>query len=48
MTGVQTCALPIYTYQKAEPDLPLGIAAPVVGFYVDAIKAGYFLRETKS
>jgi hypothetical protein len=35
----------VHTYQKSEPDLPLGIAPPVVGFYVDAIKAGYFLRE---
>ena len=34
----------VHTYQKAEPGLPLGIAAPVVGFYVDAIKSGYFLR----
>ena len=34
----------VHTYQKAETGLPLGIAAPVVGFYVDAIKLGYFLR----
>ena len=35
----------VHTYQKAEADLPLGIAPPVVAFYVDAIKGGYFLRD---
>ena len=34
----------VHTYQKAEPGLPLGIAAPVVGFYVNAIQEGYFLK----
>ena len=34
----------VHTYQKAEPQLPLGIAPPVVGYYVDAIQSGYFLK----
>jgi hypothetical protein len=33
----------VHTYQKAEPDLPLGIAPPVIEFYVRAIQEGYFL-----
>lgn len=33
----------VHTYHKAEADLPKGIAPPVVGLYVDAIKNGYFL-----
>ena len=35
----------VHTYQKAEPQLPLGIAPPVVGYYVDAIQSGYFLND---
>ncbi len=34
----------VHTYQKAEADLPLGVAPPIVEFCVDAIKGGYFLR----
>jgi hypothetical protein len=33
----------VHTYHKAEPGLPLGIAPPVVEFYVTAIKEGYFI-----
>jgi hypothetical protein len=33
----------VHTYHKAEPGLPLGIAAPVADFYVQAIQQGYFL-----
>jgi hypothetical protein len=33
----------VHTYNKAEPGLPLGIAPPVVEFYVRAIQEGYFL-----
>jgi hypothetical protein len=33
----------VHTYQKSEPDLPLGIAPPVAEFYVRAIQAGYFI-----
>ncbi len=33
----------VHTYQKPEADLPQGIAPPVAGFYIDAIKSGYFL-----
>ncbi len=32
----------VHTYQTPEPDLPQGIAPPVVGLYVDAIQGGYF------
>ena len=33
----------VHTYQKAEDGLPLGIAPPVIEFYVRAIQEGYFL-----
>ena len=33
----------VHTYQKAEDGLPLGIAPPVIEFYVRAIQEGYFV-----
>jgi hypothetical protein len=33
----------VHTYHKAEAGLPLGIAPPVVEFYVQAIQEGYFV-----
>jgi hypothetical protein len=33
----------VHTYQKSEPDLPLGIAPSVAEFYVRAIQEGFFL-----
>ena len=33
----------VHTYHKAEAGLPLGIAPPVVEFYVRAIQEGYFV-----
>ena len=33
----------VHTYHKAEQGLPLGIAPPVIDFYVRAIQEGYFL-----
>lgn len=33
----------VHTYNKAEDGLPLGIAAPAIGYYVEAIKSGYFV-----
>jgi pimeloyl-ACP methyl ester carboxylesterase len=33
----------IHQYSRAEEGLPFGIAAPVAGYYVEAIQNGYFL-----
>jgi hypothetical protein len=33
----------VHTYHKSEAGLPLGIAPPVVEFYVRAIQEGYFV-----
>ena len=33
----------VHTYNKSEPDLPLGVAPPVAEFYVKAIQEGYFV-----
>ena len=38
----------VHTYQKAEDGLPLGIAPPVIEFYVRAIQEGYFLSTVGS
>jgi len=35
----------VHTYQKSEPDLPLGIAPTVAEFYVRAIQEGYFVTS---
>jgi hypothetical protein len=33
----------VHVYQKAETDLPLGIAPAVTRFYDEAIRGGYFV-----